>query len=423
MTGHPRQRPHGLSLAQTSPAPATADIGPAIVAAREGAGLTQDDVAAALGTSRQAVGYWEQSKRTPRTEQMFQLATLFRTTVAGLLAKAADTPQPTVHTAAMLWRKSSVQLDQTARDGIQAFTDFLDFYASLTSSMRGDAAGMTRSPFLPGAGYGEYAVDARRKASEVRQYLGLGQGPVAGIAGVCETLGITIYRAHLGSDLNKTISGAFYKHPALGFSILVNLDMTRGRRRFTAAHELAHALLHSGSEAIVVSDTGHRGDPREAYADAFAGEFLMPEEGIRRTLESLGAGPKVEDVEPVIHLQRMFNVSFITALVRLRQASIITRPALDKLRAIPPVRTAAAMGYPPEWPLPPSTGAARYPLKFRSLLREAYTRGEVGRSVIQQELKLDDGQIDELIEAAPVVSCDDTDQEWDEHAALGAVPA
>ena len=149
----------------------------------------------------------------------------------------------------------------------------------------------------------------------------------------------------------------------------------------------------------------------------------MPEEGIRRTLESLGAGPKVEDVEPVIHLQRMFNVSYITALVRLRQASIITRPALDKLRAIPPVRTAAAMGYPPEWPPPPSPGAARYPLKFRSLLREAYTHGEVGRSVIQQGLKLDDGQIDELVEAAPVVSCDDTDQEWDEHAALGAVPA
>jgi Zn-dependent peptidase ImmA (M78 family)/transcriptional regulator with XRE-family HTH domain len=423
MTGHPGQRPRSLSLAQTSPASDTADIGPAIVAAREGAGLTQDDVAAALGTSRQAVGYWEQGKRTPPHGQLLQLAALFRTTIASLLAMAGDTAQPRVQTAAMLWRKSSVQLDETARNGIQGFTDFLDFYASLARSMRRDAAGMTRSLFLPGAGYGEYAVDAKRKASEVRQHLGLGLGPVAGIAGVCETLGITIYRTHLGSDLNKTISGAFYKHPELGFSILVNLDMTRGRRRFTAAHELAHALLHSGSEAIVVSDTGHRGDQREAYADAFAGEFLMPEEGIRRTLESLGAGPKIEDVEPVIHLQRMFNVSYITALVRLRQANIITAPALDKLRAIPPVRTAAAMGYPPEWPPPPTTGAARYPLKFRSLLREAYTRGAVGRSVIQQALKLDDGQTDALIEAAPVISSDYTDQEWDEHAALGAVPA
>ena len=147
------------------------------------------------------------------------------------------------------------------------------------------------------------------------------QGPVADITGVCEALGITIYRGYLGRDLNKTISGAFYKHPVLGFSILVNLDMTRGRRRFTAAHELAHTLLHSGCETIVVSDTGRRGDQREVYADAFAGEFLMPEEGIRRTLESLGSGPKVEDVEPVIHLQRMFNVSYVTALVRPRPAT------------------------------------------------------------------------------------------------------
>jgi Zn-dependent peptidase ImmA (M78 family) len=321
---------------------------------------------------------------------------------------AGETPRPEVQTAAMLWRRSNVQLDKTARDGIETFTDFLDFYASLASKMRRDATGMTRSPFLPGAGYGEYAVDAKRKASEVRQHLGLGQGPIAGITGICEALGIT---------------GAFYKHPVLGFSILVNLDMTHGRRRFTATHELAHALLHSGSEAIVVSDTGRRGDPRETYADAFAGEFLMPEEGIRRTLESLGAGPKVEDVEPVIHLQRMFNVSYITALVRLRQANIITASALDRLRALPPMRTAAAMGYLPEWPPPPSSVAARYPLKFRSLLREAFAHGKVGRSVIQQGLKLDDGQVDELLDTAPVISCDDMGQEWDEHAALGAVPA
>jgi Zn-dependent peptidase ImmA (M78 family)/transcriptional regulator with XRE-family HTH domain len=424
VTGDRGPRTHSLSLAQNSPAQDPAALGPAIVAAREGAGLTQDDVAAALGTSRQVVGYWEQGKRKPRTEQMFQIASLFRTTVAGLLAMAEPSLRPEVQTAAMLWRRSSVKLDETARDGIQGFTDFLNFYASLADGMSRDVTGMTRSPFLPGAGYGEYAVDAKRKASEVRQYLGLGQGPVADIAGVCEALGITIYWACLGSDLSKTISGAFYKHPVLGFSVLVNLNMTRGRRRFTAAHELAHALLHSGTEAIVVSDTGHRGDQRESYADAFAGEFLMPEEGIRRTLEALGAGPKVEDVEPVIHLQRMFNVSYITTLVRLRQANIITAPVLDKLRSLPPVRTAVAMGYPPEWPPPPASGAAGYPLKFRSLLKEAYAAEKVGRSVIQQGLKIGTEQAEELLEASPVISDDDDmGQEWDEYAALGAITA
>ena len=286
-----------------------------------------------------------------------------------------------------------------------------------------DITGMTRSPFLPGEGYGEYAVDAKRKASEVRQYLGLGQGPVADIDSVCDALGITIYRAHLGKDLNSTISGAFYKHPLLGFAILVNLDMTCGRRRFTAAHELAHALLHSGNDAIVVSDTGRRGDQRESYADAFAGEFLMPEEGIRRSLESLGSGPKVEDVEPVIHLQRMFNVSFVTALVRLRQANIITAAALDKLRTFPPVRTAVAMGYPREKPPAHDSVLARYPLKFRTLLRDALAQSIVGMSSTEQALKLHCDQIEEFIATDPVPGSADMRQEWAEYAALGAIPA
>ncbi len=409
----------------TDPDKAYAELGPALVRAREHAGLTQDDVAAALGLTRQIIGYWEQGKRKPRTEQIFQLAALFRTSVAGLLSASSQAEHAAVQTAAMLYRRSSVQLDHTARDGIASFVTFLDFYADLADKMGRSVTGMTRSPFLPGEGYGEYAVDARRKASEVRHYLGLGQGPTADIDSVCATLGITVYRAYLGNDLTSTISGGFYNHPSVGFAIIINLDMTRGRRRFTAAHELAHALLHSANDAIVVSDTGRRGDQRETYADTFAGEFLMPEEGIRRALESLGTGPKVEDVEPVIHLHRMFNVSYITALVRLRQANIITTAALHKLRSQPPMRTAARMGYPvdSEWPLPHNSVLARFPLKFRSLLLDALAREVIGRSSTEQALKLTDDEIEELTGAGPVIATADMGQEWDEHAALGAVPA
>lgn len=418
-----------LTLAATSPDATPVEFGPALVHTRERAGLTQDDVAAALGLSRQLIGYWEQGKRKPRTEQVLQLAALFRISVEGLLGAGTTTPDAAVETAAMLYRRSSVELDTTARDGIAGFVTFLDFYAKLAETMGRDVTGMTKSPFLPGEGYGEYAVDAKRKASEVRYHLGLGQGPVSAVDGVGAALGITVYRAHLGNDLESTISGAFYKHPTLGFAIVINLDMTRGRRRFTAAHELAHALLHSGNDAIIVSDSGSRGDQRETYADAFAGEFLMPEEGIRRALESLGAGPKVEDVETVIHLQRMFNVSYITALVRLRQANIITASALDRLRTHPPIVTAARMGYHPddsEWPLPPQHSVLeRYPLKFRSLLRDAHARGVIGSSSIQQALQLTHDEVEELTGTTPATPSADIsqEQEWDEHTALGAVTA
>lgn len=425
MTAHTRPHQRNLTLADPSAAPA--EIGVALVRAREDAGLTQDDVAAGLGLSRQLIGYWEQDKRKPSIEQMLQLAALFRASVNDLLNMSTRRPHDAAETAAMLYRRSSVELDNTARGGIADFVTFLDFYADLADAMGRDVTGMTQSPFLPGQGYAEFAVDAKRKASEVRSHLGLGQGPVADVDSLGAALGITVYRAHLGNDLNSTISGAFYKHPALGFAVVINLDMTRGRRRFTAAHELAHALLHSGSDAIIVSDTGRRGDQRETYADAFAGEFLMPEEGIRRALESLGAGPKVDDVETVIHLQRMFNVSYITALVRLRQANIIAAAALDDLRTHPPVLTAARMGYNPddsEWPIPPQNSVlARFPLKFRSLLREALVSEVIGWSGIEQALRLTYEEIEELIGASQAFAGADMAQEWDEHAALGAVPA
>lgn len=419
----------GVATAKVSKTPddVVRDIGPAIVAAREDARLTQDDVAEALGVSRQMVGYWETGRRTPRHEHLLGLARVYgRSSVSDLLTRPDQVEQPVAaaDSAKMLYRRSSVDLDDNARVGLSNFIAFLDFYASLAKHAKVDIGGMKASPFLPGEGYAEYDVDARRKASEVRSHLALGQGPIADVDTVCATLGITVYRAHLGNDLNNTISGAYYRHPDVGFTIIVNLDMTRGRRRFTAAHELAHALLHSGTDGIIVSDAGRRGEQREKFADAFAGEFLMPEEGIRRALESLGYGPKIEDVEPVIHLQRMFNVSYITALVRLRQANIISRASLDQLRKVPPTTTAERLGYQPDWaegPMDPELSvSARYPLRFRSLLRRCMTEDIVGTSEAQQALNLGPVEVEELVDQAAEPT-DLNDQEWDEFNALGAL--
>lgn len=412
-----------LQQAQDSPLSTPDRIGRDLAAARDAARLTQDDVAAALGVSRQMIGYWEKDTRKPRQEHLLGMARVYGISVEELLGRT-PTSKPDANTASMLYRRSNVLLDEEARRGLREFIEFLDFYARLGRAMGRDVTGMTQSPFVPGPGYADYDVDARRKASEVRAYLGLGQGPVPDVDTVCATLGVTVCRAHLGDDLNKTISGAFFRHSQIGFTIVINADMTQGRRRFTAAHELAHALLHSGSEGIIVSDKGRSGEQREKFADAFAGEFLMPEEGIRRALETLGYGPKLNDVEPVIHLQRMFNVSYITALVRLRQARIISNASLQTLRRIPPVSAAAALGYSPdasEWPLDPHDSVlVRYPLRFRSLLREADERGIVGESEIRQALGLNHDEYVALVmdhQAGPA-KADET--EWNEFEALGA---
>jgi Zn-dependent peptidase ImmA (M78 family)/transcriptional regulator with XRE-family HTH domain len=415
-----------LTLAQdpeSTPAVLT-DYGARLVAARERARLTQDDVAAALGVSRQMVGYWERDARKPRHEQLMGMARVYGVDVDDLVTDKPEPSKSSADVGEMLYRRSSVN-DDVAEAGLKNFVTFLDFYSLLAHRLDRDVSGMTRSPFVPGHGFDEFDIDARRKASEVRAYLGLGNGPIADVDSVCTALGVTVVRAHLGRDLASAISGAFYRHPALGFTIVVNLDMTRGRRRFTAVHELAHALLHSGSEGIIVSDTGAKGEQQEKYADVFAGEFLMPEEGIRRALESIGYGPRLSEVEPVIYLHRTFNVSYITALVRLRQAKIITPAVLEKLRRISPMTTAERLGYKTkttERPLDPGKSVtSRYPLKFRVLLRDGLNDKVVGPTTVRRALALNQVQFEELINVAEVEASSLEEREWDEFNALGAL--
>jgi len=64
------------------------------------------------------------------------------------------------------------------------------------------------------------------------------------------------------------------------------------RRRFTAAHELGHAVLHKETmrrylSDLKISETDGEGTEMEAEANRFAAELLMPEEVIRARADEL----------------------------------------------------------------------------------------------------------------------------------------
>lgn len=392
--------------------------------ARELAGYSQEQVAQALGVSRPMITYWEGGSRTPNDRQLVGLSRLYGVDVADL---RSDVPlESTQPVADMMFRGAGDEhLPPEGRRGLGEFTEFLDTYARLAEQMDFDIHGMRQSPFSTSSAF-DSADDARRKAEEVRAHLRLGLGSVGDVDRICDLLGITVLRAQLGEDLRETISGAFLIHRKVGFSILVNLDMTPGRRRFTVAHELAHALFHSDKAPYVLSFATK--DPRERFADTFAGEFLMPTEGVRRVMEEQGFGPKVTDPADVIHLQRFYKVSYATALVRLRQAKSIKLEDFDRFKRVRPVIFARSLGYEPDpeefeqdadqWRL------RRYPPRFLRLLRLAIQNDRISVPSAAKLVGVPISELADFAAAAPTDAGDApvTNRELEEFEQTG-VPA
>jgi len=386
--------------------------------ARERMGCRRDDAAAALGVTGAMISCWEKGRREPGDPQLATLARLYRTSVADLLRGGFERKS---EEAEMLLCGGEAGALPAARPGIQDFLDFLDRYGRLAELVGVELHGMHSSPFrgVDGAGTGD---DIRRKAEEVRAYLRIGLGPIVGIDVLCELLGVTVYRSPLGSDLSKTISGGFYHHPAAGFSLLVNAGMTLGRRRFAVAHELAHALFHSGQKTrFLLSGTAK--NPQERFADRFAGEFLMPTEGILRVMEEQGIGPRVSEPADVVHLQRCFNVSYATALVRLRQGGLLTLQDYRAFRSSRPVASARAPGYQiAECDYsqdPDDLGVGRFPGRFLRLLRRALKEDHISVPTAAKLTGLPIDEIDPLSAGHTFTRSSDRDKEIKEYEITG----
>ena len=371
-------------------------LGEQLTRAREAIAYPQEDVANALGVTRTMISYWESGKRRPNDRQLVALARLYGVEVRELLEGVSA--EPTADLAQMMFR-GSPQLSPEARRGLEGFVRFLHAYAELADLLNFPIRGLHQSPFSFVPGF-DSLEDARRKAEEVRAHLRLGIGPVGDLDAICELLGVTAYRVGLGPDLETAVSGAFLKHPTVGFSVLVNLEMTPGRRRFTIAHELAHALFHSDRHTFVIS--GPTKDGPERFANAFAGEFLMPTEGIRRAMEEYGFGPQIDRPADVVHLQRFFRVSYATALVRLRQARSLTTNNFEAFKQVRPVLFAEQLGYEPtdeeyeqdveRWRV------RRFPPKFVTLIRLAITRDAISAPTAANLTGLSIDEIEELVQ-------------------------
>lgn len=376
--------------------------------ARERASMSQEDVATLVGQPRTVISNWETGARRPNAQQLSKLAMIYRVPLDELVSDPEPRTRPEFER--LLFRDAGERLDRQSRYEVQRFLGFLDAFGTFLEALD-EPAGMTTSPFSVRDGF-HSKEDVRRKAADARRFFRLGGGPVGDLIGLADVAGMSVYLAPLGADLKGTVSGAFLPHQRVGFSILINSQTTPGRQLFTLAHEIAHALFH-GTRLYV--DYFGRREADERFADAFAAEFLVPTQGLRSAVESLGLA-KVKDAEVAVHLQRLFHVSYAMILVRLQSASLVTPTDLQTLRKARPVRIAERIGYPLQadewWQDAERYGLARFPRRFLRLLRRALLEERISFGGAAAMTGLSQNDIEDLVRDLPSSEGDEEEFEY-----------
>lgn len=275
------------------------ELGRRLRAAREARGLSQQVVAVEIDLPRTAISQLEAGNRSVSTLELTKLARLYLRSVEQLLQEGTRDEDGDL--LSVLYRaEPGLEHDPCVREQVEHCVR-LCLEGAMLERLLGAEARLgpptyeTRMPSVSG----EAVAQGEQIAEQERRRLNIGNAPISDISELIVSQGIWASGVELPTD---NMSGLFLRHPSIGLAILVNGSHVRGRRRFSYAHEYAHALMDR-DRSIRVSSMDNSSEMVERRANAFAAAFLMPRAGVYDALRNLDKGL------PSRHEQTIFDVA------------------------------------------------------------------------------------------------------------------
>jgi Zn-dependent peptidase ImmA (M78 family)/DNA-binding XRE family transcriptional regulator len=369
----------------SEPKPARERLAEGLLGARKKLGLTQEEVAARVGLTRQAVNEIENAKRGISAFELHALAKLYGEPMERLLGVEEETEEERVLLRA-------VEVAPEARAALHRFVERCREYHELEEWCGEPGKSELRPPTQPISSFAE----AEALARDERQRLGLGEAPARELSRVLEEkVGVKVFCEPLGAGVaGASIRGRF------GPAILVNNADFPARRNWTLAHEYFHLLTFGlvpnsrGPEPVSVCEAGATGtgkDRAEVLADIFTAEFLVPREALHERLRPLLSEKRVSK-EDLVRLADYFGVSAQALLWRLKTVYGLKRAAVTSLHEDPEflylARTLRT-----DYETEPPQGSAR----FAALAIKAARKGEISRSRLAELLGVNVASVGKLL--------------------------
>ncbi len=325
------------------------ELGNRLKQAREACVLTQEASAIEMGMARATIAQIELGNRSVSGIELSRFAHVYARDIREFLAPSFSISGLT----AVLFRS-----EEDAGDGVkEALRDCIALGHQLRDLE--ELLGITRTTGHV-ASYPSVALGSKwdaiqsgtQAALEERRRLGMGSAPISDMPALLEAQGI---RTGLIS-MPAGVSGLMISDPSIGLFVVVNREHPPVRQRFSWCHEYAHLLLDRARLGHVTREA-ERSDLLEVRANVFAATFLMPEDGVRQFIASLGKGSasrlhaEVFDeagvvpvdsrtaggsqdlqIYDVVKLAHHFGVSFLSALYRLLNLKLVTDKQFEEMK-------------------------------------------------------------------------------------------
>lgn len=258
-------------------------LGKKLKQARISSSVTQEAAAEALGVPRTAIVHIEAGNRSVSLVELSELAALYHRDVPALMSEEVEEEDLLVafHRVAAEAR-GNPEVDRQVLHYAQLCRVGYQLETMLARRLRpGPPAYDVSSP--------SSVVAAVQQGSEIaeeeRKRLSLGCAPIPDMADLLSSQGIWA----AGADFPDAMSGVFLLRQDIRLVILVNYHHHRGRKRFSYAHEFAHALLDR-RQRLTVTTKQNASDLIEKRANAFAASFLVPKAGVDLFMANLDKG-------------------------------------------------------------------------------------------------------------------------------------
>jgi len=274
---------------------------------RAASGLSQMKVAKAAGISR--VGYSAIESGRTESPKVGNLQAIARALGVGLaeLLSVPDRPRTVrFRFGSLRGGRLEAQREQLVLDVARWLQDFNALEDMLEDRREYVLEGLGREPRQRGG-----SNRVIRTAEAARRALDLSdREPIRDICGLLESAGVKVWL--VARDLDKFF-GLSVASGDGGPAIVVNTrdGIPVERQIFTAAHELGHLLLHPGAYDVAKVNEDK---VEEKEADTFASHFLMPSVAFNKEWEDTYG---LRSVNRVLHVKRIFRVSYMTVLLRL----------------------------------------------------------------------------------------------------------